>query len=275
MEKINKNWLYRFEAVEVIKKENGETIKNNRKFCILKPNRRLREDGELFYAAETSRFAKAGVLPRAAWNTILSNGGGSISDKEREVYGELLLKFRDASLELQSILFKTEDQRSEAEKTRTNELTEELDDIRKEIQSFESSQIAIFENTAEAKARNRTILWWVLNLAHEEMGDKYEEVVKGESFNEKLDFYDNLENIDNEFLLTILRRFTYLITVWFLGKAETEEDFKYFDDLNSENKKSKIVKSEETSEEKQEEIIVETNTSESKDSETDSPTVAS
>lgn len=236
MEKINKNWLYEFEAEESITKDNGEVLKNNRKFAILKPNRRLREDGELFYAAETSRFAKAGVLPRAAWNTILSNGGGSISDKEREVYGELLLKFRDASLELQSILFKTEDQRSEVEKTRANELTEDLDSIRKEIQAFESSQIAIFENTAEAKARNRTILWWVLNLSHEKVNDKYEEIVKGESFNDKLDSYDNLENTNNEFMLSVLRRLTYLITVWFLGKAETEEEFKYFDNINNKNK---------------------------------------
>lgn len=244
MEKINKNWLYEFQVEESINKENGETVKNNRTFSILKPNRRLREDGELFYASETSRFAKAGVLPRAAWNTILSNGGGSISDKEREVYGELLLKFRDASLELQSILFKTEDQRSETEKTRAKELTENLEDIRKEIQAFESSQVAIFENTAEAKARNRTILWWVLNLAHEKINDKYEQIVKGDSFNEKLDDYDNLENSNDEFILTILRRFTYLITVWFLGRAETEEDFKYFDDLNNEDKKNKVEKSE-------------------------------
>lgn len=236
MEKINKNWLYEFEAEESITKDSGEVVKNNRKFAILKPNRRLREDGELFYAAETSRFAKAGVLPRAAWNTILSNGGGSISDKEREVYGELLLKFRDASLELQSILFKTEDQRSEVEKTRANELTEDLDNIRKEIQAFESSQIAIFENTAEAKARNRTILWWVLNLAHEKVNDQYEQIVKGESFDDKLDSYDNLENTNNEFMLSVLRRLTYLITVWFLGKAETGEEFKYFDNVNNKGK---------------------------------------
>jgi hypothetical protein len=263
MEKINKNWLYKFEVEELINKEDGKTIKNNRKFAILKPNRRLREDGELFYAAETSRFAKAGVLPRAAWNTILSNGGGSISDKEREVYGELLLKFRDASLELQSILFKTENERSEAEKTRANELTEDLENIRKEIQSFKSSQIAIFENTAEAKARNRTILWWVLNLAHEEVNSKYEEILKGESFTEKLDSYDNLENSNNEFILTILRRLTYLITVWFLGKAETQEDFKYFDDLNNENSKNEVKKiEEETGDSK-----IETENNESKNSE--------
>jgi hypothetical protein len=256
MEKMNKNWLYEFEAEESITKDGGEVVKNNRKFAILKPNRRIREDGELFYAAETSRFAKAGVLPRAAWNTILSNGGGSISDKEREVYGELLLKFRDASLELQSILFKTEDQRSETEKTRANELTEDLDSIRKEIQSFESSQIAIFENTAEAKARNRTILWWVLNLAHEKINGNYEEVVKGDSFNDKLDFYDNIENINNEFVLSVLRRLTYLITVWFLGKAETEKEFEYFDNVNNKNKEDAVEEENIEVEVKEEEVAI-------------------
>ena len=96
MEKYNKNWLYEFE----IKNDKDET----KKFAILKPNRKLKEEGELFYSSEVSRFAKAGVLPKAAWNTILSNGGGSISEKDREVYGNLLIDFRDKSFELQSIL---------------------------------------------------------------------------------------------------------------------------------------------------------------------------
>ena len=96
-------WLYEFDAKNVIKKDDGTQETVNKKFALLKPNRRLREDGELFYAAETSRFAKAGVLPKAAWGTILSNGGGSISEQEREQYGNLLLKFRDLSFELQTI----------------------------------------------------------------------------------------------------------------------------------------------------------------------------
>lgn len=223
-------WLYEFDAKDIIKKDDGSQETVIKKFALLKPNRRLREDGELFYASETSRFAKAGVLPKAAWNTILLNGGGSISDQEREVYGELLLKFRDESLELQSILFKTEDQRSEADKKRMDEITLNLENIKNEIQSFESSQIAIFENTAEAKARNRTILWWLLNLSYKKDGEEYKLFIPGNSFEEKLNFYDDLEINNDEFNLTILRRLTLLVTVWFLGKAETVEDFKYFDD---------------------------------------------
>jgi hypothetical protein len=191
----------------------------------------LREDGELFYATETSRFAKAGVLPKAAWGTILSNGGGTISDQDREQYGNLLLKFRDLSFELQSILIKGESDRTEVEKNRSNELIQDLDNIRRDIQNFEASQIAIFENTAEAKARNRTILWWVMNLSYEKDGENYKSIFEGPSFEDKLLQYDGLEENENkyEFLLGVMRRITYLITLWFLGRAETKEDFQDFD----------------------------------------------
>ena len=224
-------WLYDFEVNDLIKKDGvlKETV--TKKFALLHPNRRLREDGELFYAAETSRFAKAGVLPKAAWNTILSNGGGSISEKEREIYGTLLIRFRDASFELQSILIKNDSERNEVEKNRSDELIQELDDIRKEIQSFESSQIAIFENTAEAKARNRAILWWLLSMSYQKINEEYKPIFEGNSFEEKLNAYDFIEEAEKEdgFLLGVIRRFTYLITLWFLGRAETNAELKEMD----------------------------------------------
>jgi hypothetical protein len=248
-------WLYEFDAKNIIKKDDGSQETMVKKFSLLKPNRRLREDGELFYATETSRFAKAGVLPKAAWGTILSNGGGSISDQEREQYGNLLLKFRDLSFELQTILIKGEGERTESEKLRSNELISDLDYIRKDIQNFESTQIAIFENTAEAKARNRTILWWVMNLAYEKDADNYKPIFIGDTFEDKLLQYDNFEEEDNkyEFLLGVVRRITYLTTLWFLGRADTSEDFEMFDKsflkenkLEVEEPKKEEIKLEET-----------------------------
>jgi hypothetical protein len=259
--------MYKFEVTNKVNKNNGETVEEKAKLALLKPNRKLKEDGELFYAKEVSRFAKAGVLPKAAWGTILSNGGGSISEKEREVYGELLLKFRDASFELQSILIKTESERTEAEKKRSDEIIIELDEIRKEIQSFESSQISIFENTAEAKARNRTILWWVLFTSYTEKNGEYVSFFDGETFDEKLNSYDIFEdlNSENNINLIAIRRLTYLITLWFLGKVETEEDFdSFYQNLIKESEevvvedqaeeKTEIVSTEKTVEEK---VVVE------------------
>jgi hypothetical protein len=217
-----KKWYYEFSSTD------KETSKES-KYAILKPNRRIREDGELFFASETSRFAKAGVLPKAAWNTILSNGGGSISESERESYGKLLLNYRDRSFELQAILVKSEGNRTEQENKRLDEIIIELEAIKKDIQSFEAEQINIFENTAEAKSRNRTILWWVLQLAYKHEDDKYVPFFDGETFNEKLDNYDIIEETGNVELSDVIKRFTYLTTLWFLGRIETTEDFEAFD----------------------------------------------
>ena len=191
--KKKKQWLYEFEAVETIRNEDGSQESKTRYFSIAKPNRRAREEGELFYAAETSRFAKAGVLPKAAWNTILSNGGGAISDLDREGYGTLLMRYRDLAFEVQTSLLKDENERTEVESEKLSEAVLELGVIGREVQAFEADQINIFENTAEAKARNRTILWWVMCLAHEKVKTDYKPVIDAKSFEGKLDLYDDLE----------------------------------------------------------------------------------
>ena len=229
MEKDNKKWVYKFEA-EKISADKKSNEKLN--FAILKANRRIKEDGELFYASETSRFAKAGVLPKAAWNTILSNGGGTISDEERQEYGKLLSDFRDKSFDLQSLLISSEGTRTSEQNQKITDLSSDLDDIRRKLQSFEADQINIFENTAEAKARNRTILWWVLNLSYQEKDGKFEPLFKGASFDEKLDSYDKIEEESSEdtFLMEVIKRITYLVTLWYLGRVETEEDFKQLDE---------------------------------------------
>jgi hypothetical protein len=249
----NKKWYYEFFADKVENKEDGSSSKEKLKFAILKPNRRQREDGELFYASETSRFAKAGVLPKAAWNTILSNGGGSISEQDREEYGKLLSDYRTKSFDLQAILIRSNGNLEEQDKTAIESITNDLTDIKNKIQAFEASQINVFENTAEAKARNRAILWWVTTLAYKNVDGKYVPIFGQENFDAKLDAYDEIEQSEGEdFLLAILRRFTYLITLWFLGRANTTAEFKDLDDAFT--KSSEVVEAPSTEEVKTEEV---------------------
>jgi hypothetical protein len=226
----NKKWYYEFSVKQDTKKHDGTVDEKESKYAILKPNRKLREDGELFFASEVSRFAKSGVLPKAAWNTILSNGGGSISDNDREEYGKLLLEYRDKSFELQSILIKSDGNRTPEQQSEFDQISQDLEEIRKKVQSFEATQINIFENTAEAKARNRTILWWVTNLSFKQDGDKFVPLFDAPTFEAKLDQYDEIEQSEgSDEVLAVIKRVTYLITLWFLGNVEKPEDFAVLD----------------------------------------------
>lgn len=216
-------WLYEFDQEFDVA---GKVVKKT--LAILKPNRKLRESGELFYSAEISKFAKAGVLPRAAWSTILSNSGGTISDQDREQYGKLLIDFRDKSLRTQQLMLKGI--LTGAEKSELKTISEDLEAIRTNIQSFETDQVNIFENTAEAKARNKSILWWVLNLAYEKNSDgSYQPIVSGDTYDQKIEAYDKIEEDDPDSLaMLILSKMVYYVTLWFIGRANKQEDFELY-----------------------------------------------
>jgi len=213
-----KKWLYAFDA----KGANGEDLK----FYILNPSRTLRQEGEIEYAKQLGHFVKAGLLPKAAWNTILENLGGTISEEQASSYSKAKIKFFELSIEIariENISSPTEEQVLQKKQAEL-----ELQEINKEIQSFELEQIYIFENTADAKARNATIQWWLTKIAYKNENEKF---FQGANMGEMLDWYDGLDDdLENDkFLLKIGQRFNYLITLWYLNRLFKWEDFESID----------------------------------------------
>jgi hypothetical protein len=70
-----------------------------------------------------------------------------------------------------------------------------------------------------------TIQWWLSQLSYEDENQKF---FKGDNFDEMLDWYDQLspDSEDEAFLIKIGQRFNYLITLWFLNRISTWQDFK-------------------------------------------------
>lgn len=215
---IDKNkWLYSFE----LKNPTGEL----ERFYLLKPGRIVRQEGEIEYAKQLAFFVKKGLLPRAAWNTILQNLGGTVSEKELEEYAGWRAKRWENEIKLGKLNLKSE--LSEKEQKEKDFLATEDSDLREKIQSFELNQIYVFENTAEAKARNQTILWWLTKLSYKTTTDGIVQFFEGETFEDKLDFYDSFSSQTDEgqYLIKIAQKFNYFITLWFLGRISTYEQF--------------------------------------------------
>jgi hypothetical protein len=97
------------------------------------------------------------------------------------------------------------------------------------MQELEMAQVNAFENTAEAKARNRTIVWWAANLGVEEDSASVALPLLGSgSIEDRLDIYDSI--IENDkFLADCFSRLNYLVTVWYLGSASNFEEFESLD----------------------------------------------
>lgn len=211
-----KKWLYSFTA----KNPKGDDAK----FYLLKPMRSLRQLGEIEYAKQLSVFVRSGLLPKAAWNTILENLGGTISDSEARNYSDAKRRFFEASLEKSKLEVKPD--LSDEEKEKMFDYNYVIEQAQKDIQSFELEQIYVFENTAEAKARNSTVQWWLTQLSYK---NEKQQFFVGNSVDEKLDWYDMLDysgnNVDELFQVKVGQRFNYLITLWFLGRISTPEEF--------------------------------------------------
>lgn len=215
-----KEYIYKFEE----KDNSGKT----RVFAILKPNRRSKEEGELYYASKLSQFIAAGILPRIVWDKVFKDSGGIVSDFDRKQYSSLYIELANLKNELD--IFSTKGgSLTEEEKREMSSVEGGIVDVRRQMQQFEMDQINAFENTAEAKARNRTIVWWAANLAVEEVENSFENLLKGDSVEDKLDYYDEVVEND-EFLSVVFSRINYLVTIWYVGGASSANEFKALDE---------------------------------------------
>ena len=225
------------EETEVSKNEQGDEVKTTKKvkkempldFVIKKPNRVMFEDAELFYGIRLSESIKLGLLPKALIVKRFENDGGALSSSEEKRVKELFEELARIQKEMFSIQIKGEDSITEIDQSNARLYTEKINNIRRELVEIERVKSEIFEQTAENRARNKTIMWWVLNLAYKKQGDAYIPFFEGETFDQKIKKYDEIEESDNEFLKKILVRFAYLITFWYVGKITDEKEFKEVD----------------------------------------------
>ena len=232
--------LYTFEQIkkekvkvkETTENENGEKVtvekevekEVKRGFFVRRPNRKLYDDAELYYAVKLSEGIKAGLLIKALLEKRYENDGGALSDPDIERWGSIYSDFYENQRELVELEDK---ERSEEEEARLKELKDLLNSTRSALTNFEMSQQNLFEQTAEVRARNKTILWWVLNLSYaiSENGEEYSFFTDGSS-EEKLEYYDQLTEEEDEFIEEVIKKFTYLISFWYVSKVDNEEDFR-------------------------------------------------
>ena len=215
---------------ETSKNDKGETVTTekevtktiNQKVFLRKPTRSLYDGAELFYGVKLSEGIKAGLLTRALLAKRFSNDGGVLSNDEKDRYAELYLKLYETQLDAERLSANKDDQDQE----KLESLLEESADIRRQLTDFEMAQSQLFEQTAENRARNKTILWWVLNLSHFEDEDGKNSVIfEGKDFEEKLNSYDSMEEGGDDFDEELLQKLIYYVSFWYVGRVSNQEEF--------------------------------------------------
>jgi len=235
-------WLYSFtinkteeiQTEEKSKNEEGEettTVKKETKeipvtLKIRKPNRRLYDDADLFYGVKLSEGIKAGLLTKTLLAKRYENDGGPMSNPEKEKYAKLYIDLYEKENEIQKIQLNLDKLNDEEKKEKLTEAIIDMSTIKQDLHQFELSQQSLFDQTAEVRARNQTIMWWVLNLSYSVEDEKEEVFFIGDTFDEKLNTYDEIEDRKNLFWGEVIRKFIYFISFWESGQITTEEEFK-------------------------------------------------
>lgn len=251
---MNKKTIYKFtvkreEEVEeettseVKNKETGElekvtktkTVKKQIPYQIriAEPSRRQIEDADMEFSIEMSKCIKKGILTKAMLAKKYSDSGGLLSEEDSN---ELVRLYRELA-EMQSDLGRlmTKKKKTEKEKEKETQLTDSFASIRKRIVDLETSYQNVFNHTADTKAQNKTILWYMLNISYVTGPDETERpLFKGETTEEKEESYYQLDENEDEIFDLAREKLMTFISFWYFSQNASEEDFSNLEkDLDS------------------------------------------
>lgn len=194
-----------------------------------KPTRTQLEDGDMFYSIWLNKYIKMGLLTRAMLAKQHLDVGGSLTEEEKQRYSQLYVRLYEKQQAVQRFSIKTAEERSNDENERLQKAVEELGIIRKELTDFEAVQASMFDHTADIKARNKTITWYLLNLAHVSYGDQDDAetlpLFPGENYDDKYQSYLELDEQNDEVYLRSIDKLSSLTTIWYMSGVSNQDDF--------------------------------------------------
>ncbi len=238
-------WIYTFTLDKEINVSKSETSKNDAGeeititktvkekkpfiFKLKKPNRKMIEDADIFYAAKVGEYLKAGLLTKSLIAKRFENDGGDLSEITKQRYNEALSDYYSSVLQLEKLKEKPEGERTDEDKTAILELIEETKELKNELTDFEIKRTSIYDQTAESKALNKQIFWYILNLTYWNKagdGENFEPYFIGNDYDEKCNSYDNKEeNEPSEFFLNLSNKLAFSISYWFnSGSKASQKD---------------------------------------------------
>ena len=239
--KDTKKWLCEFSVKKLVEEDLTEekvvdgqlakvTTKVKRvkpiKCSLLKPSGRMLDKGETFYAKMFADYIRAGLLSVAQVSKRYINDGGPFSDEERKRLEGLIAMKDNLAMDYWNV--ERGEEKPENPEERKKEIIESLMKVQKDIESIKNPYAENYKETAEYKAREKTINWWTVTLLHAEGPDGIlKPMFTAKEDEEKTDqlhaFYEDRTAFDTE----VYRKGIYLVSAWHSGvKVNDAEQLK-------------------------------------------------
>lgn len=197
---------------------------------IKSPSRSERNDVQHFHQTVYSRALKDGILTRAMIKKAYLENGGLFSQNQEEERNSLLKEYEALRSKIQfeeSLASEAKNKKDKASHEEAANLAfRRFMEVHKLIQNFTAEEEEIYTFSAENLARDKTIEWLICNLTFIKDGDSYDSPFVGKTIEEKNDNYEVLlEGEDKEFYSELFEKASAIVSLWYLGRASTKEDF--------------------------------------------------
>lgn len=237
--KINKIAEIEEDKQETVKNENGEEVTRTYKekikkeipveIMIYQPTRKQMQEADMEFSIEMSKCIRSGILTKAMLLNKYNDTGGLISEADAKSMVTSADDIRDLQGKLTILNLKPESERDEEDKKKIDDLTSQILQRRKTLVEKETSYITLFNHTADVKAQNRAILWYVLNLSYykdpsKKMGD-FDPIFPGKSFEQREQAMFDHEESKNEIYEKSYSKLASLISYWFFTSNIDKEEF--------------------------------------------------
>ena len=185
------------------------------------------------FSIEMSRCIKKGILTKAMLAKKYSDSGGLLTEDDSRNLLRLYKELGEIQTDLGKLIAKKK--KSDAEKKKESSLTEEFMAARKEIVDLETTYQNVFNHTADTRAQNKTVLWYMINLSHVENQDGEESpLFPGETQEEKEQSYYLKDEDEDEIYELAREKLMTFVSFWYFSQNASEEDYaKLEEDMDS------------------------------------------
>jgi hypothetical protein len=220
-------------------KKSKTTVKN--RIVLVKPSMSDVEDAEFFYGQKYNSFINSGFLTKAMLAKKMGDLGGMTSKKAEDVMSAVLLENIEASRVIE--FFDESENLSEEQEKTLKDAKLKFAETQKQMLEYEVALRDQFSQTADARAEQKLIEWFVINFSFYEDTVKEKEdekekkdlfpLFEGEIYKEKRNFLLSLQepedDIEDAQLLRIKNLFDSsfetlirAVTIWY-NKLGTDQ----------------------------------------------------
>ena len=203
-----------------------KTVKKDVPYSIViyEPSRRQVEEADMEFSVEMSKCIKRGILTKAMLAKKYSDSGGLLTEEDSKKLVRAYAELGEVQKDLSRLISKKK--KSQEEKDKEEQLTEKFAEVRRGIVDLETAYQSVFNHTADTKAQNKTILWYIINLCHIRASNgNTSPLFPGEEQDEKENSYYKKDEEGDAIYDLAREKIMAFISFWYFSQNPTREDF--------------------------------------------------